>query len=73
MKLKRRLRKYKSYVKNLLMPALVLGFITGTVTSIVVTLYKLVAKYIVELSVSGYGYIREHLYFIPIKICWCMM
>ena len=68
MKQRERLKKYKSYVKNLLMPAVVLGFITGTVTSIVVTLYKLVAKYIVELSVSGYGYIREHLYFIPIAL-----
>lgn len=68
MKLKRRLRKYKSYVKNLLMPALVLGFITGTLTSITVTLYKLVAKHVVELSIRSYEYVREHLYYIPIAL-----
>ena len=72
MKLKNNLSKYKSYVINLLMPALVFGFITGTVTSVVVTLYKLCAKHIVYFSEIAYSYFREHLYFLPL-ILLCVL
>ncbi len=63
-----RLSRYKSYIINLLVPAIVFGFITGTLTSIVVMLYKLCAKYIIRFSEEAYGYLREHLYFVPLVI-----
>ena len=64
----KRLLKYKSFIVNLLIPAIVFGFITGTVTSLVVTLYKLCAKYVVGFTEAGYEFVREHLYFLPIVI-----
>ena len=66
MNIKNRLRKYKSYAINLLVPSIVFGFVTGTLTAITVTLYKLCAKYVVIWSTLGYEYIREHLYLIPV-------
>lgn len=66
--MKLRLSRYKSYIINLLVPAIVFGFITGTLTSIVVMLYKLCAKYIIHFSKVGYDYLREHLYFVPLVI-----
>ena len=68
MKIKNNLSKYKSYIINLLMPALVFGFITGVFTSVIVCLYKLCANHIIEFSASAYGYLREHAYFVPLAI-----
>ncbi len=53
---------------NLLMPALVFGFITGVITAIVVCLYKLCAKYIIYFSELAYEYLRGHAYFVPLVI-----
>lgn len=66
MKIKNNLNKYKGYVLNLLMPALVFGFITGTLTSVIVVLYKLCAKHIIHFSENAYVYLRAHLYLLPI-------
>ena len=68
MKLKNKLSKYKSYIMNLLMPALVFGFITGVITSFMVCLYKLCAEHVIEFSKDAYGYFREHAYFVPLLI-----
>ena len=68
MEKEKRLSKYKSYIINLLVPSIVFGFITGTVTSIIVMLYKLCAKHIIELSAQMYVYLRAHLYFVPVLI-----
>jgi len=53
---------------NLLMPALVFGFITGAITAVVVCLYKLCAKHIIYFSELAYEYLREHAYFVPLVI-----
>lgn len=68
MKIINRLNKYKGYVLNLLMPALVFGFITGTLTSVIVILYKLCAKHIIHISENAYVYLREHIYLLPLVL-----
>ena len=68
MKIRNNLSKYKSYVMNLLMPALVFGFITGVFTSVIVCLYKLCANHIIEFSSVAYGYLRSHAYLVPLLI-----
>ena len=68
MKIKEKLRRYKGYVINLLTPALVLGFITGVFTSVVVCFYKLCAKYVIHFSETAYDYLRGHLYFLPLSL-----
>ena len=54
-----RLLKYKSFIINLLMPALVFGFITGTMTAVIVSFYKLCAKYVVGWSEKGYELLED--------------
>lgn len=68
MKFKNRLSKYKGFVVNLLMPALVFGFITGTLTSIVVTFYKFCAKHIINLSEMGYEFFKSRLHLVLVVL-----
>ena len=68
MKLKTKLNKYKSYIMNLLAPALVFGFITGVVTSVIVCFYKFCANHVIEISSLAYEYLRKHAYFVPLII-----
>lgn len=68
MGIKKKLLKYKSYIINLLVPSIVFGFVTGTITSIIVMMYKLCAKHIIELSSQMYDYLKTHLYFVPIFV-----
>lgn len=68
MKFKDKARQYGGYVKNLLIPALLFGFVTGAATAVAVTFYKLCAKYVVKLSMQGYAVLRDNLYYIPIVI-----
>ena len=60
--------KYRNYLTNLLFPAFVFGSITGTLTAVVVLLYKLCAKYVIAFSEKGYHYLREHLVYVPIVL-----
>jgi hypothetical protein len=64
----KKLAVYRNFFLNLIFPALIFGSITGILTSIVVTLYKFIAKSIIDLSTQGYLYMREHLYILPIAI-----
>ncbi|MBO5287086.1 MAG: chloride channel protein [Clostridia bacterium] len=66
MKLNKNLARFRNYIINLIVPALILGFMTGTLTSIFVLLYKLCAKYVTEFSEIAYTFLREHLYYIPL-------
>ena len=61
-----KLKEYKSYMINLIVPAVVFGFITGTLTALLVTAYKACAHHIIHFSELGYEYLREHLYFLPL-------
>jgi H+/Cl- antiporter ClcA len=60
--------KYLSYFVNLIIPAFVFGSVTGMLSAVIITLYKLAAKYAVEYSERGYHYLRENLIFIPLVL-----
>lgn len=60
--------RLKNYFINLIFPAFIFGSITGVLTALVVNLYKVCAKYVISLSQTGYAYLREHLYFIPLVL-----
>lgn len=64
----KKLSVYKNFFLNLIFPAFVFGSITGIFTSVIVTLYKFLAKYIIAWSETGYSYIKEHLYLLPVAI-----
>ncbi len=57
--------RYKSYLVNLIIPAFVFGSVTGVITALVVTVYKILAKHIIHFSEIGYGYLSGHLYLVP--------
>ena len=59
---------YKNYFLNLIFPAFIFGSITGILTSIVVTLYKFIAKHIIDWSEKIYSCVAENPYLIPIAI-----
>ena len=60
------MKKFKNYFINLICPAFVFGSITGILTAIAVTLYKVCASYIIDFSEKGYVFFRGHIYFVPI-------
>lgn len=68
MKLGAKIKEYKSYIINLIVPALVFGFITGTLTAFTVTFYKFLAHHIIDFSSLAYSYFRTHLYLVPILL-----
>ncbi len=68
MKLGTKIKDYKSYIINLIVPALVFGFITGTLTAFAVTLYKFIAHHIIDVSRYAYAFLRTHLYLVPILL-----
>ncbi len=62
------MNKYKNYFINLICPAFVFGSITGILTAIIVTIYKLCAKYVINMSERGYELLRSYPYLIPIVL-----
>ena len=60
--------QYKKYIINLIMPAIIFGFVTGTITSFFVTLYKYIAHHIIHYSEIGYMFVRENPYMIPLIV-----
>lgn len=63
-----RFAQYKRYIINLVIPALLFGFVTGTLTSFFVTLYKALAHVVINYSHVAYQFVREHLYLLPLVI-----
>lgn len=55
-------RRYKNRLKNLIMPALVFGSLSGIFTAVLVTLYKFFAGKIIHFSESAYHYMRHNLW-----------
>ncbi len=51
-----------NYIKNLIVPTLVFGFITGAITGAVITLFKFCAKHIIEWSEITYTFMRSNLW-----------
>lgn len=62
------MNKLKGYFVNLIFPAFIFGSITGIFTALVVVLYKLIAKHVIEFSESSYVFLRANFYYIPIVL-----
>ena len=58
--------RYLNYFVNLMLPAFVFGSVTGFVTSVVITLYKFLAKHVIAFSERCYVFMRGHLYAVVI-------
>lgn len=58
----------KHYFLRLVFSVLGLGTITGVLTAVVITLYKLCAEWVITLSEHGYSLLREHLYLLPVVL-----
>ena len=61
-------KAYINYFINLICPAFVFGSVTGILTALVITLYKLCAGFVIGVSESGYEYLRSNPYWIFIVI-----
>lgn len=55
------MNKHKSYIINLIFPAFIFAAVTGVLTAVVITFYKVCAKYVIAFSEFCYHYLREHL------------
>ena len=60
--------RYLNYFVNLMLPAFVFGSVTGFVTSVVITLYKFLAKHVIAFSERCYVFMRGHLYAVVIAL-----
>ncbi len=59
------MKQSKHYSINLLAPSFWFGAITGTMTAVVITVYKLCTHFVISVSESGYAYLRERLLWLP--------
>ncbi len=59
-------QRFQNSFFNSILPAVSFGALTGTLTSLVVNLYKVCAKHVMAFSEKGYHFISEHLYLIPV-------
>lgn len=60
------MKNNKKNLFDLIMPAVVFGFLTGVLTALVVLLYKLCARYVIEFAEEWYGYVRNNPLMIPV-------
>ena len=61
------MKRFRYYLINLLTPAFVFGSITGVLTALAVTLYKVAAGFVIGLSERGYHFLRENpIYLLPV-------
>ena len=60
--------KYKNRLTTVIIPAIFFGSVTGFLTSVVILIYKLCARYVIHLSERGYEELRGHLYFVPLVL-----
>ncbi len=56
------MKKTLLFIKNLLVPTLVFGFITGSLAGVAITLFKFCATHIIEWSVITYTFMRSNLW-----------
>lgn len=59
---------FKNRFFNFVLPSVGFGTVTGIFTAVVILIYKLIAKNIIEISALGYEYLRSHLYLLPVII-----
>lgn len=60
--------KYKNRLTTVILPAIFFGSFTGFLTSAVILIYKLCARYVIHLSEKGYEELRGHLYLVPLVL-----
>jgi len=53
---------------NLIFPAFVFGSITGILTAVMVSFYKLCAGRVIQLAEAGYAYLQAHLTYLPVVL-----
>ncbi len=61
-------QRAKRDIVNLIASSCWFGAITGVLTAVVITVYKVCAKHIVSVSETGYDFLREHLIWLPAVI-----
>lgn len=61
-------QRSKRYFMNLIASSCWFGAITGVLTAVVITLYKVCSHAVIALSETGYAYFREHLIWLPCVI-----
>lgn len=61
-------KNYFNYFVNLICPAFIFGSITGVLTALVITAYKLCASFVIGYSESGYNFLRSNPYWIALVI-----
>lgn len=61
-------RKLQISFFSSVLQAVFFGVLTGVLTSLIVNLYKVCAKYIISFSEKGYHYVGERLYLIPLIV-----
>ena len=59
-------QRAKRDIVNLIAASCCFGAITGVLTAMVITVYKVCAKYIVSVSKVGYTFLRGHLIWLPL-------
>ena len=57
-----------NYIRNLLFPCLIFSAVTGFFTAIIVTLFKLLAEWVIHISTSAYAAVRENPEWLPLLI-----
>ncbi len=57
-----------NYLKNIVAPALIFSFITGSLTGAIIVFYRLAASGVIHLSESIYSMLGQKLYLIPIAL-----
>ena len=61
-------KRFLSYIKNLLLPTLILGGVTGTITGLFIVLYRVAASKVIGVSESAYAAMREDLRLVPVGL-----
>ena len=64
------MQDYRShYIKNLLLPCVLFSVITGVISSILITLFKIAAGFTVHLSATIYDAVRANPIWLPCLVC----
>ena len=60
--------KLYNYINNLLVPCFIFAAITGFFSAIIITVFKILAEWVIHLSLGAYGAVRANPEYIPLLI-----
>ena len=60
--------KFYNHISNLLLPCFIFSVITGVCSALLITTFKVLAEWVIHISVSGYEAVRENPAWIPVLI-----